>query len=218
MNRKNWIRLLCTALAVLLFAAGSGVSFAMAEQPKQETTVTEEQTATPETAESARLSLTVLDSDYSGSENGNIDESLFERETDHAEIAAGKLAPLLLQVDGPAHGSSVTVKLDESAQFCDPRGLELSGQEWKRTIQQESRSAWMLYVTSDTDFTVTATYEDQTGAQVTRTANITMKATPTLFRAAQAGVTAQYHITDVSQVGGEWLITFEGENESYCMG
>lgn len=28
MNRKNWIRLLCTALAVLLFAAGSGVSFA----------------------------------------------------------------------------------------------------------------------------------------------------------------------------------------------
>ena len=39
MNRKNWIRLLCTALAVLLFAAGSGVSFAMAEQPKQETTV-----------------------------------------------------------------------------------------------------------------------------------------------------------------------------------
>lgn len=217
MNRKNWIRLLCTALAVLLFAAGSGVSFAMAEQPKQETTVTEEQTATPETAESARLSLTVLDSDYSGSENGNIDESLFERETDHAEIAAGKLAPLLLQVDGPAHGSSVTVKLDESAQFCDPRGLELSGQEWKRTIQQESRSAWMLYVTSDTDFTVTATYEDQTGAQVTRTANITMKATPTLFRAAQAGVTAQYHITDVSQVGGEWLITFEGENESYCM-
>lgn len=34
MNRKNWIRLLCTALAVLLFAAGSGVSFAMAEQPE----------------------------------------------------------------------------------------------------------------------------------------------------------------------------------------
>ena len=217
MNRKNWIRLLCTALAVLIFAAGSGVSFAMAEQPKQETTVAEEQTATPETAESARLSLTVLDSDYSGSENGNIDESLFETETAHAEIAAGKIVPLLLQVDGPAQGSSVTVKLDESAQFCDPRGRELSGQEWKRTFQQESRSAWMLYVTSDTDFTVTATYEDQTGAQVTRNANITMKATPTLFRAAQAGATAQYHITDVSQVGGEWLITFEGENESYCM-
>lgn len=39
--------------------------------------LTEEQAATPETAESARLSLTVLDSDYSGFKNGNIDESLF---------------------------------------------------------------------------------------------------------------------------------------------
>lgn len=91
MNHKKWIRLVCTVLALLLFVTGSGVSFAMAEQPDKETVLTEEQAATPETAESARLSLTVLDSDYSGSENGNIDESLFNTETDHAEIAAGTL-------------------------------------------------------------------------------------------------------------------------------
>lgn len=91
MNHKKWIRLVCTVLALLLFVTGSGVSFAMAEQPDKETVLTEEQAATPETAESARLSLTVLDSDYSGSENGNIDESLFNTETDHAEIAAGNL-------------------------------------------------------------------------------------------------------------------------------
>ncbi|MBM6715872.1 LPXTG cell wall anchor domain-containing protein [Gemmiger formicilis] len=217
MNHKKWIRLVCTVLALLLFVTGSGVSFAMAEQPDKETVLTEEQAATPETAESARLSLTVLDSDYSGSENGNIDESLFNTETDHAEIAAGKIVPLLLQVDGPAQGSSVTVKLDKSAQFCDPRGQELSGQEWKRTFQQESQSAWMLYVTSGADFTVTAIYEDQSGNRVTRAADIARKAAPTLFRAAQARSTTQYHITDVSKVGGEWLITFEGENESYCM-
>lgn len=153
MNHKKWIRLVYTALALLLFVTGSGVSFAMAEQPDKETVLTEEQAATPETAESARLSLTVLDSDYSGSKNGNIDESLFYTETDYAEIAAGKIVPLLLQVDGPAQGSSVTVKLDKSAQFCDSRGQELSGQEWKRTFQQESQSAWMLYVTSGADFT-----------------------------------------------------------------
>lgn len=217
MNHKKWIRLVCTVLALLLFVTGSGVSFAMAEQPDKETVLTEEQAATPETAESARLSLTVLDSDYSGSENGNIDESLFNTETDHAEIAAGKIVPLLLQVDRPAQGSNVTVKLDKSAQFCDPRGQELSGQEWKRTFQQESQSAWMLYVTSGADFTVTAVYEDQSGNRVTRTADIVRKAAPTLFRAAQARSTTQYHITDVSNVGGEWLITFEGENGSYCM-
>lgn len=217
MNHKKWIRLICTVLALLLFVTGSGVSFAMAEQPDKETVLAEEQAATPETAESARLSLTVLDSDYSGSENGNIDESLFNTETDHAEIAAGKIVPLLLQVDGPAQRSSVTVKLDKSAQFCDPRGQELSGQEWKRTFQQESQSAWMLYVTSGADFTVTAVYEDQSGNRVTRTADIARKAAPTLFLAAQARSTTQYHITDVSKVGGEWLITFEGENESYCM-
>ena len=217
MNHKKWIQLVCIVLALLLSVTGSSVCFAMAEQPEKGTVLTEEQATTPETAESAKLSLTVLDSDYSGSENGNIDESLFNTETDHAEIAAGKIVPLLLQVDRPAQGSSVTVKLDQSAQFCDPRGQELSGQEWKRTFQQESQSAWMLYVTSGTDFMVTAVYEDQSGNRVTRTADITRKVAPTLFRAAQAGATTQYHITDVSKVGGEWLITFEGENESYCM-
>ena len=140
--------------AVICFVLPSRFSSA------KETVLTEEQAATPETAESARLSLTVLDSDYSGSKNGNIDESLFYTETDYAEIAAGKIVPLLLQVDGPAQGSSVTVKLDESGQFCDPRGQELSGQEWKRTFQQESQSAWMLYVTSGADFTVTAVYPE----------------------------------------------------------
>ena len=57
MNHKKWIRLVCIVLALLLSVTGSGVCFAMAEQPEKGTVLTEEQAATPETAESAELSL-----------------------------------------------------------------------------------------------------------------------------------------------------------------
>ena len=176
--------------------------------------------ATPEIAASAaRFSFTVLDSDYQAPASGNIDESLFAIESDEARMPAGEAVPVLLQVVDPAPDSTVTVTLSDGAVFTDS-GMEANdGSTYTRTFASgEQASAWMLYVRADGDFTAEATYAGLDGESLTRTISVTRYHKISLFSAfsARAGE-HQYHITDVTNVGGEWLITFEGEDQSYCL-
>ena len=176
--------------------------------------------ATPEIAASAaRFSFTVLDSDYQAPASGNIDESLFAIELDEARMPAGEAVPVLLQVVDPAPDSTVTVTLSDGAVFTDS-GMEANdGSTYTRTFASgEQASAWMLYVRADGDFTAEATYAGLDGESLTRTISVTRYHKISLFSAfsARAGE-HQYHITDVTNVGGEWLITFEGEDQSYCL-
>ena len=185
--------------------------------------------ATPETAASAaRLSFTVLDSDYQAPASGNIDESLFAIESDEARMPAGEAVPVLLQVVDPAPDSTVTVTLSEGAVFTNSEMEADDGSTYTRTFASgEQASAWMLYVRADGDFTAEATYIAPADAlaangaaseSLTRTISVTRYHKISLFSAfsARAGE-HQYHITDVTNVGGEWLITFEGEDQSYCL-
>lgn len=184
----------------------------------------EESTFTPETAASAaRFSFTVLDSDYQAPASGNIDESLFAIEADEARMPAGEAVPVLLQVVDPAPDSTVTVTLSNGAVFTDSEMAADMGTTYTRTfVNGEQASAWMLYVRADGDFTAEATYAEPTDSAVreaiTRTISVTRYHKISLFSAfsARAGE-HQYHITDVTNVGGEWLITFEGEDQSYCL-
>ena len=180
--------------------------------------------ATPETAASAaRFSFTVLDSDYQAPASGNIDESLFAIESDEARMPAGEAVPVLLQAVDPAPDSTVTVTLSDGAVFTDSEMAADMGTTYTRTfVNGEQASAWMLYVRADGDFTAEATYAEPTDSAVreaiTRTISVTRYHKISLFSAfsARAGE-HQYHITDVTNVGGEWLITFEGEDQSYCL-
>ena len=180
--------------------------------------------ATPETAAStARFSFTVLDSDYQAPASGNIDESLFAIESDEARMPAGEAVPVLLQVVDPAPDSTVTVTLSNGAVFTDSEMAADMGTTYTRTfVNGEQASAWMLYVRADGDFTAEATYAEPTDSAasetITRTISVTRYHKISLFSAfsARAGE-HQYHITDVTNVGGEWLITFEGEDQSYCL-
>ena len=180
--------------------------------------------ATPETAASAaRFSFTVLDSDYQAPASGNIDESLFSIESDEARMPAGEAVPVLLQAVDPAPDSTVTVTLSDGAVFTDSEMAADMGTTYTRTfVNGEQASAWMLYVRADGDFTAEATYAEPTDSAVreaiTRTISVTRYHKISLFSAfsARAGE-HQYHITDVTNVGGEWLITFEGEDQSYCL-
>ena len=180
--------------------------------------------ATPETAASAaRLSFTVLDSDYQAPASGNIDESLFAIESDEARMPAGEAVPVLLQAVDPAPDSTVTVTLSDGAVFTDSEMAADDGSTYTRTFTSgEQASAWMLYVRADGDFTAEATYAEPTDSAVreaiTRTISVTRYHKISLFSvfSARAGE-HQYHITDVTNVGGEWLITFEGEDQSYCL-
>ena len=180
--------------------------------------------ATPEIAASAaRFSFTVLDSDYQAPASGNIDESLFAIEADEARMPAGEAVPVLLQVVDPAPDSTVTVTLSNGAVFTDSEMAADMGTTYTRTfVNGEQASAWMLYVRADGDFTAEATYAEPTDSAVreaiTRTISVTRYHKISLFSAfsARAGE-HQYHITDVTNVGGEWLITFEGEDQSYCL-
>ena len=169
--------------------------------------------ATPETAAStARFSFTVLDSDYQAPASGNIDESLFAIESDEARMPAGEAVPVLLQVVDPAPDSTVTVTLSDGAVFTDSEMAADDGSTYTRTFTSgEQASAWMLYVRADGDFTAEATYAGLDGESLTRTISVTRYHKISLFSAfsARAGE-HQYHITDVTNVGGEWLITFEG--------
>ncbi len=180
----------------------------------------EESEATPETAASAaRFSFTVLDSDYQAPASGNIDESLFAIEADEARMPAGEAVPVLLQAVDPAPGSTVTVTLSDGAVFTDSEMAADDGSTYTRTFTSgEQASAWMLYVRADGDFTAEATYAGLDGESLTRTISVTRYHKISLFSAfsARAGE-HQYHITDVTNVGGEWLITFEGEEQSYCL-
>lgn len=180
----------------------------------------EESEATPETAASAaRFSFTVLDSDYQAPASGNIDESLFAIEADEARMPAGEAVPVLLQAVDPAPGSTVTVALSDGAVFTDSEMAADDGSTYTRTFTSgEQASAWMLYVRADGDFTAEATYAGLDGESLTRTISVTRYHKISLFSAfsARAGE-HQYHITDVTNVGGEWLITFEGEEQSYCL-
>ena len=93
------------------------------------------------------------------------------------------------------------------------------GSTYTRTFTSgEQASAWMLYVRADGDFTAEATYAGLDGESLTRTISVTRYHKFSLFSvfSARAGE-HQYHITDVTNVGGEWLITFEGEDQSYCL-
>ena len=176
--------------------------------------------ATPETAAStARFSFTVLDSDYQAPASGNIDESLFAIEADEARMPAGEAVPVLLQAVDPAPDSTVTVTLSDGAVFTDSEMAADDGSTYTRTFTSgEQASAWMLYVRADGDFTAEATYAGLDGESLTRTISVTRYHKISLFSAfsARAGE-HQYHITDVTNVGGEWLITFEGEDQSYCL-
>ncbi len=184
----------------------------------------EESASTPETAASAaRFSFTVLDSDYQAPASGNIDESLFAIEADEARMPAGEAVPVLLQVVDPAPDSTVTVTLSDGAVFTDSEMEADDGSTYTRTFTSgEQASAWMLYVRADGDFTAEATYAEPTDSAasktITRTISVTRYHKFSLFSAfsARAGE-HQYHITDVTNVGGEWLITFEGEDQSYCL-
>ena len=176
--------------------------------------------ATPETAASAaRLSFTVLDADYQAPASGNIDESLFAIEADEARMPAGEAVPVLLQAVDPAPDSTVTVTLSDGAVFTDSEMAADDGSTYTRTFASgEQASAWMLYVRADGDFTAEATYAGLDGESLTRTISVTRYHKFSLFSvfSARAGE-HQYHITDVTNVGGEWLITFEGEDQSYCL-
>ena len=177
-------------------------------------------TSTPETAAAAaRFSFTVLDADYEAPASGNIDESLFGIEADEARMPAGEAVPVLLQVVAPAPASTVTVTLSDGAVFADSEMETDTGATCTRTFASgEQASAWMLYVRADGDFTAEAAYTASDGASLTRTISVTRYHKISLFSAfsARAGE-HQYHITDVTNVGGEWLITFEGEDQSYCL-
>ncbi|MBM6716120.1 hypothetical protein H6B15_05560 [Gemmiger formicilis] len=177
-------------------------------------------TSTPETAAAAaRFSFTVLDADYEAPASGNIDESLFGIEADEARMPAGEAVPVLLQVVAPAPDSTVTVTLSDGAVFTDSEMETDDGSIYTRTFASgEQASAWMLYVRADGDFTAEAAYTASDGASLTRTITVTRNHKISLFSAfsARAGE-HQYHITDVTNVGGEWLITFEGEDQSYCL-
>ena len=223
-KRKSWRRLAAALLAALCLLTGSGA--ALAAQAAGETTTPESaasperSASTPETAASdARFSFTVLDADYEAPASGNLDESLFAIEADEARMPTGEVVPVLLQVADPAPGSSVTVTLSDGAVFTDSEMAADDGSTYTRTFTSgEQASAWMLYVRADGDFTAEATYTGLDGESLTRTISVTRYHKISLFSAfsARAGE-HQYHITDVTKVGGEWLITFEGEDQSYCL-
>ena len=188
----------------------------------------EESASTPETAASAaRFSFTVLDADYEAPASGNIDESLFGIDADEARMPAGEAVPVLLQVVDPAPDSTVTVTLSDGAVFTDSEMAADDGSTYTRTFTSgEQASAWMLYVRADGDFTAEATYAapidaaaaDAASAVITRTISVTRYHKISLFSAFSTRASEhQYHITDVTNVGGEWLITFEGEDQSYCL-
>ena len=177
-------------------------------------------TSTPETAAAAaRFSFTVLDAGYEAPASGNIDESLFGIEADEARMPAGEAVPVLLQVVAPAPASTVTVTLSDGTVFTDSEMGTDTGATCTRTFASgEQASAWMLYVRADGDFTAEAAYTASDGASLTRTISVTRYHKFSLFSAFSARTGEhQYHITDVTNVGGEWLITFEGEDQSYCL-
>ena len=223
-KRKSWRRLAAALLAALCLLTGSGA--ALAAQAAGETTTPESaasperSASTPETAASdARFSFTVLDADYEAPASGNLDESLFAIEADEARMPTGEVVPVLLQVADPAPGSSVTVTLSDGAVFTDSEMAADTGATYTRTFANgEQASAWMLYVRADDGFTAEATYDGLDGETLTRTISVARyhKISPFSAFSARAGE-HQYHITDVTKVGGEWLITFEGEDQSYCL-
>ena len=223
-KRKSWRRLAAALLAALCLLTGSGA--VLAAQAAGET-ATPESAASPERSAStpenaapdARFSFTVLDADYEAPASGNLDESLFAIEADEARMPTGEVVPVLLQVADPAPGSSVTVTLSDGAVFTDSEMAADTGATYTRTFANgEQASAWMLYVRADGGFTAEATYDGLDGETLTRTISVARyhKISPFSAFSARAGE-HQYHITDVTKVGGEWLITFEGEDQSYCL-
>lgn len=223
-KRKSWRRLAASLLAVLCLLTGSGA--VLAAQAAGET-ATPESAASPEKSAStpenaapdARFSFTVLDADYEAPASGNLDESLFAIKADEARMPTGEVVPVLLQVADPAPGSSVTVTLSDGAVFTDSEMAADTGATYTRTFANgEQASAWMLYVRADGGFTAEATYDGLDGETLTRTISVARyhKISPFSAFSARAGE-HQYHITDVTKGGGEWLITFEGEDQSYCL-
>ena len=223
-KRKSWRRLAAALLAALCLLTGSGAVLAAqaaGETATPESAASPEKSAsTPETAAPAAwFSFTVLDDDYEAPASGNLDESLFAIKADEARMPTGEVVPVLLQVADPAPGSSVTVTLSDGAVFTDSEMAADTGATYTRTFANgEQASAWMLYVRADGDFTAKATYAGLDGETLTRTISVTRYHKISLFStfSARAGE-HQYHITDVTKVGGEWLITFEGEDQSYCL-
>ena len=223
-KRKSWRRLGAALLAALCLLTGSGAALAAkaaGETTTPESAASPERSAsTPETAASdARFSFTVLDADYEAPASGNLDESLFAIEADEARMPTGEVVPVLLQVADPAPGSSVTVTLSDGAVFTDSEMAADTSATYTRTFTKgEQASAWMLYVRADGGFTAEATYAGLDGETLTRTISVARYPQLAPFSAfsARAGE-HQYHITDVTKVGGEWLITFEGEDQSYCL-
>ena len=176
--------------------------------------------ATPETAASAaRFSFTVLDADYQAPASGNIDESLFSIEADEARMPAGEAVPVLLQVVDPAPDSTVTVTLSDGPSLPIPRWRPMTAAAIPAPLRAANRrppGCCMCGRTATSLLRQSMPVLD--GESLTRTIAVTRYHKFSLFSAfsTRAGE-HQYHITDVTNVGGEWLITFEGEDQSYCL-
>lgn len=214
MKYKVWHRALAALTAGVLCCTmlpSSAFADESASTAKSSATAESAQATAEESVRQARLSMTVMDSGFKDS-NERIDHTLFDIGDSETEMPYGSAVPLYLQVDCLPSGSSVSVSLNGDAVFTDGRGESDTGSEGTRVFDGEECAAWVLYVRADSDFTATATYSDST-ATITKSAAIKMVDVPMLLSEGET----QYHITDVSKVSGEWLITFEGEGESYCM-
>ena len=206
-------KLLSLAMTAAMLC-GLAVPAMAAAAPVAETvdTVTTElgipEPATPETAATApRFSLSVGAESLDGFEH--INEDLFNVGDTTGEMDDGQTSPLLVQVEAPGEGASLIVTLDGPAVFADTGNAESV-----RTFENgEEAAVWLLNVQVDGDFTATAAYTDGNIAH-TKTLAVTMQDGPALFAESND---EQYHITGVSKVGGEWLITFEGTDMSFCL-
>ena len=192
----------------------TGAAEQMAEG-EQEDSSTVESSETQEETLSTRISITVEDGSYTESDD-YINESLFTADSVSAEMPYGTPVPLYFQIDKPADGGTTTVTLTGDAAFTDSDGRQTdTGDSYAvREYQDTDCGTWVMWVQSESDFSATLSYSDG-ATSITKTAVVTMRDTPMLFAARDAET--QYHITAVNKVNGEWLITFEGTDSSYCM-
>lgn len=205
--KAKQIKLLSLLMTAAMLCSAAVPVMAQGVPIAEKTAATQAPAATPETAAAPRFSLTVGAESLDGFDH--INEELLGLDSAAGEMSYGAPSPLLMQMDAPAEGSTLTVTLDGSAVFFDTGDAE-----YTRTFENgEEAAVWLLQVQADGDFSATATYADGQTTQ-SKTVTVTMQDVPMLFAARSGG---QYHITGVSKVGGEWLITFEGTDMSFCL-
>ncbi len=125
------------------------------------------------------------------------------------------LVPVLLQVQNPAENSVATITLSENASLVGPNSE--TGSVWENTQQTfvsgQIESAKMVWVKATESFTMSYTYNDTTSKSIT--VNIT--APPMMMFSSAAPQEPRYMITAVNKVEGEWLLTFMGDSNAYCL-